>query len=330
LCHGWLRLFGEGDLETLLSQFKSNPHWKMSDGFPYQITDQDAFVFFPKPVAMSSGRKALHSEIDNREAESQEETSGLKKQMKALLFLKAEDIPIFLNGDLDEAKLNTYPESDELWTTQLTPQVSVSRTGEDANPFQVNYLRFANTNTCRSGLWVLFEFPQNFDGKLLQKLKDVVALLGESIGIGGEKSAGAGRFEPEWSDEEDASLDGELNQATRLLEEIQSAGFNPESPRQLLISLANPTPEEARHIHDQAKNQESPLGYQLLNRRGFHYSLAPGWPGPVKKKPVAMLMSGSVLGQSITGRLVEVTPALQDGEAPHSLYRYGFAMTLGV
>jgi CRISPR-associated protein Csm4 len=314
LCHGWINLYGEADLTTLLEQFKTgNLPWRMSDGFPYQIIREknDAMPYLPKPMACDKPPEENKSDSQ----ENSEESSKLKKELKKIRFLQCCHVKPFIQKGFDEAWFELYKNADDLWETEAMPQVSVSRTGgEDAEPFQVNYLQFKKD----SGLWIVFQHTEN---STLAKLKAVVEHLGEDIGIGGEKSTGAGRFTPEWSD---AAND---NMASKLLQKLKDSLKLEQnhSGRSYLLSLCNPAPGEVSVVqHENSR-------YQIIDRKGFHASWNNGWPGPVKKKPVGMLTAGSVLDSPIQGRLVDVTPTLDNKqEAPHPLYRYGIALTAGV
>jgi CRISPR-associated protein Csm4 len=306
LCHGWLRLYGQDDLEALLAHFLTDhPPWRMSDGFPYFIDHHRAIPLLPKP-AFSYATRTHSSDAPELCASIQ------KKKLKKLQYLMCEDLPVFIREGLNPELLEEYDRLENLWATEIIPQVSVSRTGGDASPFRVNYLRFSE----QSGLWVLFDMT---DSAYLEKLKPVLEHLGEDVGIGGEKSTGAGRFAPEWPEAD--------NQAARLLGELQSAlNFTPDATQLCyLLSLFNPKTEEISIVRDPESH------YQIIERRGFHYSMDQGWPGPVKKRPVGMLMAGSLLPTPVQGRLVDVTPALESKEdPPHPLYRYGLALTAGV
>lgn len=317
LCHGWKMLYGEGSLEQLLQSFLSkNPPWRMSDGFPYLIEKQSHTTFLPKPAGTLIDNK---NKNENHPGDSS--TSARKKRLKKIAFLQAEDIVPFLYGELDPGIFEDDSYS-PLWRESIAPHVAVGRISEEKpNPYHVNYLQFLQDDMKKSGLWVLFDIAAP---EYLPQLKEVMAMLGETTGIGGKKSTGAGRFTVTWSDEK------ESHDALKLLEDLQKNSkltFQPQAEEnQLLLSIANPADFERSKL-----KQEGTARYQLVNRRGFHYSTHSDWPGLIKKKPVAMLLAGSVVKGGLKGRLVNVTPVLKDGrKAPHSLYRYGFGLSLGV
>ncbi len=306
ICHGWLMTYGQDGLDTLLEEFKSAlPPWRMSDGFPYFLEKNRATVYLPKPAGPLSYPNPEKAEWDSN--------SKNKKRLKKARFLQAEDMTAFLQGNFDTELLDVYP---DLWVEATAPHVAINHGVGDSEPYSVNYLRFVSG----AGLWVLFDLGAA-NSPWLPKLKEVLKMLGETMGLGGRKSTGAGRFTLTWSDE---SAD-----ARSLLEDIEKSGLSL-SPLidefQLLMSIANPQPSEALKL-----KQPKTAKYQLINRGGFHYSLDPDWPGLIKKKPVAMLLAGSVIKGGLQGRLVDVTPDLETGkEAPHPLYRYGLGLTLGV
>jgi CRISPR-associated protein Csm4 len=313
LCHGWLMCYGQAELESLLKAFRSDcPPWRMSDGFPYLTETTSATAYLPKPVS-----PLPHPDEKQYSAEVQS-SSSFKKKLKKLQFLQAEDITRFLNRELDENSLGDYPT--DLWLEATVPHVAVNRGIGDPAPYRVNYLQFLHKKDKASGIWVLFDLG-SVNSHWLPKLKEILTMLGETTGIGGRKSTGAGRFILEWSDDD--------QMAEKLLKNIQNysgLSFHPgTNDDQILLSITNPTPAEALKL-----KQPGNARYQLVNRRGFHYSTDPGWPGLVKKKPVAMLLAGSMIKGGIQGRLIDVTPVLQEGNPPHQLYRYGLGLTLGV
>jgi CRISPR-associated protein Csm4 len=281
----------------------------MSDGFPHV----SATPLLPKPIFtfLTSTAETESEEEDDNEA------SRRKKAFKNLSFLMAEDIGEFVRKGPKTIFFQDYENLDFMESVSI-PLVAVSRGEEEPSPFQANYIRFKE----KCGLWVLFEME---DESRLTQLKQVVGLLGDDIGIGGEKSTGAGRFSPEWSEINIS----QNNLAQRLLTSVtdnMSFDMSQSSDAYLLLSLANPNGSG-----DIAIVQDPQSLYRLTYRRGFHYSESDGWPSSVKKRPVSMLMAGSLLSQKIFGRLVDVTPDLKgDQSAPHPLYRYGFALCAGV
>ncbi len=244
-------------------------------------------LLFSKPVCSFS-----------KTEQKQNSNSREKKKLKSIKFLKANQIKTFLNGSFrpDEGiDFDKYMAFDEI------AQVKVSRT-QDSEPFSVKYLRFAD----KSGLWFLAKFK---DEKIYNQFKEVLKFTGKVIGIGGKKSSGAGKFELKEDDSELKNIKQYLN----------ISDINTTKDPALCLSICNPKDQEESRIIQKSF-------YQIVNRRGFHYSQDSAWPAFVKKKPVGMILAGSLLIKNIKGRLIDVTPELENGKKPpHKLYRYGFA-----
>ncbi len=306
ICHGWQQCYGTSQLEALLADFLSDtPPWRMSDGFPYEVGANGAIAYLPKPTG------TFPSAIELDEPPSSD--SVTKKKLKRLRFLRAKDIAPFLHRQFDTAQLDYYH---DLWTDEAAAHVVVNRGIEETKPYRVQYLRFKEC----AGLWVVLAMSKP-GVAYLSRLKEVLGMIGETTGIGGRKSTGAGRFTVTWSDEEPV--------AKAILDNLNShsLSFQPDETRfQLLLSITNPNSTEVLKL-----KQPGEAMYQLIHRRGFHYSTDPRWPGLLKKKPVAMLMAGSLVKGGLQGRLLDVTPTPRSNwQPPHPLYRYGLGLTLGV
>lgn len=287
ICNSWVMLYGKESLEALLREFEK------AENIPFIISDCMPYypegLLFIKPVCSLNKAKQNIDEIDSKK----------KKKLKSINFLKVNQLRQFLDSNFepDSFDFEKYLAFEEV------PQVQISRT-KDSEPFSVKYLRFAD----KSGLWFLAKFK---DEKIYNQFKEVLKLTGKITGIGGKKSSGAGKFELSENDSDLKNIKKHLN--------ILNINATQEKPV-LCLSICNPKDQKESKIIQNSF-------YQIINRRGFNYSNDQGWQIFVKKKPVGMILAGSLLIENIKGRLIDVTPELEnkENEPPHKLYRYGFA-----
>ncbi|MBC7104938.1 MAG: type III-A CRISPR-associated RAMP protein Csm4, partial [Firmicutes bacterium] len=117
--------------------------------------------------------------------------------------------------------------------------------------------------------------------------------LGDA-GVGGERGAGLGRFEPEF---------GELD-------------LPPAQDGMRCVTLAPviPAPGEEKHLES----------YRLLERGGWVYSPATG--RTARKKRVAAVAEGSVFARPVKGSRPDVAPS----GWPHPVWRYGLGFFVRV
>jgi len=289
ICNNWVKLYGTESLERLLSEFVKgeNIPFLITDCMPYiapqppkgGVENSEVNLLFPKPVCILNTEKRNSDQSD----------SPQKKKLKSIKFLKADQLRSFLDGIFDPEK---GIELDKYLAFEEVPQVQVSRT-DDPEPFTVKYLQFAQG----AGLWFLAKFK---DESIYQQFKEVLEFTGKVTGIGGKKSSGAGKFEVN----EDEKALNEIEKYVNIWE-INPTENNPA----LCLSICNPKDiEESKIIQTSF--------YQIINRRGFHYSQDQRWRAFVKKKPVGMILAGSLLMRNIKGRLIDVTPCMEAPQPP--------------
>jgi CRISPR type III-A-associated RAMP protein Csm4 len=290
---------------------KGHPRWRHSDLLPYVLIEDKATPLLPKPLNLPK------KETTQANKPLTDEEASLKKQAKNVSHVTPDHWMKLYQGErLSQKDIKAYAMLDDALTEELQPQVSVR--GEkmaqgEATPYSVAYTWVDKEKV---GLWCLFDRP------LPNDLKQVIEYLGEVEGLGGKRSSGAGRFSVCYASANNAkahTLQNALQQAGFSLAETSTTGH------QLALSACIPTVGEARGLH-----ADEQAGYTVVMRRGFHYSVAGGWPGFVKKRPVAMLQAGSWLPASLQGQVLDVTPSLNEGKPPHQLYRYGLALGLQV
>lgn len=199
----------------------------------------------------------------------------------------------------DEPKLpqleSLYGEP-QYWNVGTVPRVTLDRVSSASTVYQVGRTVFAEG----CGLWFMADIvPQYAD-----LLEEIVAHLGD-VGIGGERSAGYGKFDASTFD-------------APKLPTVENA------PLGMLLSRYHPqTPELEGGV----------LG------EGAAYDLVDigGWLGSVgyaaqRRQRVRMLEAGSVIslhGGVPLGQIPDVRPQYPSAKFPHPIYRSGIGLLIG-
>ena len=201
-------------------------------------------------------------------------------------------------GELATAGTFAYS---KIFKNQTLPKVAVDRIHHGTNFYQTSFTYFKD-----GGLYFLFYMPKQ-DDELLAELQSALYFLGDE-GIGGERSSGAGRFTPTWSD-----LDTTWHS-------IVDAPL--QEPHHALISLFWDTPDICyQHIKPETAR------YQLQERGGW-ISARSG--RQLRRKSVRMFAEGSVFPSQPQGKLATVTPEELEHKKHHPIYRSGVSLSLPV
>lgn len=250
----WVDLYEhEGELPILITS-----------GFPY-VGDM---FFLPKPGLTPPG----FDRADVRDTYT--------KRVKSAQFVDVDTFEKWVSGQMVdyEAFCRALDRLSEAVAYRLRPRVTLDRVTNDSSLYHIGEVLFRRD--LDAGLYFAVECAESD----WETLKAAVRHLGER-GIGGERSAGYGRFEPEFVEE--FSLHG-----------------SPSGSRYVALSLVLPkNPEEAAKA----------LSYTLV-RRG-------GWTGDVRQKTVYLFGEGSVFSDRVEGRVCDVAGR----GLPHPVYRNGRA-----
>ncbi len=224
---------------------------------------------------------------------------------------------------------------------QTVPKVAIDRTSRATNFYHTGFVQFkwreisesssdpqqagdleANTISRKrevqeSGLYFLIQFP-TADPTLEANLRAALDLLGED-GIGGERSSGAGRFEPEWLPLP-AAWETLINFAKTPTHHCLLSLFWSDEKAKLALLLSQP---------EDAADQVS---YEILERGGWMTATA---GHRRRRKMVPMFGEGSVFPQSVfpqppKGKLANVTPEKFDTRKNHKIYRSGIGLSLPI
>jgi CRISPR-associated protein Csm4 len=270
------------NLDALLDRFQQEPPpFRLSSSFIYRQTSNGITYYLPRPK-----QPPTNYPIGN--------DLKIAKDYKKLNFLDIKTWKSwYQDGGFDNAGLPTSFYS-ECFEIEKHPKVAIDRITRATNLYHTAFVRYRSEANDKSGLYFLIELN---DQSLEDELKAVLELLGEE-GLGGERSSGAGRFEPSWHD-----LD---EQWTQLL---SFDGSNSQS----LISL---------YWDDQPIALDG-SSYELQERGGWITSAAKNQ----RRKKVVMFAEGSVFREAPIGKLADVTP---HQFAQHKIYRSGIAVSVPI
>lgn len=308
LCHCWLMLYGERELEALLGRFlEGEPPFLLSSAFPYA----GEVHFLPMPVSLARNELRRTSFVSTgiwRALLEGEEPEHLFVQGRTL-WLTRDELEMMPKGMVDEDKLADLHRQKArlgasevgkeersvcyyIWRRGEVPHVAVDRASSSSEVFQEGDIYFSEG----CGMYILTDLRDEGER---EKLLACFRLMGDE-GLGGERSSGRGWFSLEFGEEEVPEGRGELVTA---------------------LSLVNP--KDGEEVRTLLCGKAS---YRIELRRGWIYSPR---ARNLYKKGVWMLAEGSVLGrtQGPPGRLVKV---LGREVAPHDVYKYGFGLTIGL
>lgn len=310
ICREW---YGLSELRGLLEQFKGNPAFLLSSGYPYiMLSDQSRLRFYPRLLTLPPG---LNTNDPTR-----------LKSVKKITFVSESIFKQWVEGDLQSDQAldpdgrnllhdgRVWVTLDELeilhqhipvdtngqvrlWHESEVPRVTVDRASSASQVFQSGRVRFAPGG----GLWVAFHWLTD---EWPEKIEELLMVLGDS-GLGGERSIGHGQFS--------------------IAQPEEHLDWWPDAKGRF-VTLSPYWPSGEDEVH-QVFGPDSV--YSLSTHRG--------WIGSpegqtLRRKSVRMFDEGSVLSaapQTILGGLADVTPK-GDGIDIHDVLRYGYAMPVGI
>ena len=290
---------GPAQAEALLEPFLAgDPPWCISSAFPFA----GEVAFYPRPLlALVSSEGDLH----------------LRKWLKRLRYLSQGALALALQGKgLDAAlsepscrlpsgglvlpeearSLKALPDSGA-WASETRPHVTLDRISLAPSLYEVGQTWFARD----CGLHFLVSWR---DPSSRGQFEHLLTQLGHR-GLGGERSRGFGAFD--WQ----VGPETTWPQPTGLA---------------MTISRYHPTGPE--------------LATGVLTGPGTAYLLegVGGWlsaqgAAAERRRQLMFVAEGAIIragGSSTLGELVDVTPIPQGNTLPHRVYRYGYALTIGL
>jgi len=298
LCAAWVVLYGEDALTADLLPPRPvprewTPPFVLSSAFPYA----GSVRFFPAPLlpppvpdpAAWSDVAWVSDSLFRAwvRREPLDESVRLHGGAVAMARPEAE----MLAQELEDRRLVTDPGSVRLWAQERVARVTLDSTSHASQLWHFGRLQFREG----CGLFFLMRILRVKE----ERLRAALRLLGDT-GIGGDRSAGHGLFEADWS------------------------AFDPpwQSPPEArgFVTLAPVWPRADQLVELLADG----CRYRLVTRTGW---IGSALPSPYRRKAVRMFAEGSVLGgdpHRLWGTLADVTPEATP-EPIHPVYRWGVA-----
>jgi CRISPR type III-A-associated RAMP protein Csm4 len=332
------QLAGRAELERFVASYAAGqPALLLSSAFPFAHcrrsehrdqwqpvdppTPNQVIRFYPKPLTGPAGlaqERELFRALKRIQFVSQGVFAAWVAGQDMTAFLDQKRQPISVQngavwlGREDLAGLggwtNDETETIPLWETWDVPRVAVDRISSASQVYQAGRVSFQPGG----GLWIMARWAKDW-----QDLGEaVLQALGDS-GVGGERSAGHGRFK---------------------LIPLEDLSLVDPAAGQLVINLALFWPPNGPAA--QAALAAPQTRYLIEMRRGYMSSQRVLRPGTgevivgsaLRRKAVRMVGEGSVLVASggLMGGLADVTPELFGGAGGHQVLRYGYAFPIVV
>jgi CRISPR-associated protein Csm4 len=289
----YIQLFGESEATQLFERLNSahNLPFRLSSTFIYHQRNGEDIYYLPRPAKFPA-HYPLGQDLE------------FSKDYKKLSFLPLRIWRKWYQEEEFEQKdiRDLGGKYGETFKLETLPKISVDRTTSSANLYHTGFVRYRSDNN-PSGLYFLICFLDEdleLQKKLEDRLKASLYWLGDE-GIGGERSSGAGRFEPTWH---------ELTKEWQELIDFDHGDFHS------LISLF-----WDENLDDGFLDSAS---YELLERGGWISSYFSG--KQQRRKTLRMFLEGSTFTTKPVGKLANVTPT----DADHAVYRSGIALSLQI
>lgn len=267
-----IKLFGEDNAKDLYYSAQNNA-LLLSDAMPYC----DDTLFIPKPII------AIKSEKQG--------DSSLKKKFKKLKYIPIEDIDAYMSGNYNPSEalelLNEIGKKDNRSYVLVNDN-------KDNEPYNVGIYNFEKNK----GLYFIV-------GAETEAIKNMVEDIMYSLsytGIGGKISAGLGKFDYEYIDEN-----------SLLTSKLKARGSLYTS---LSISMAKE--KEIEKVVEGAS-------YELIKRSGFIAS-EKAFDTPIKKRDFYCFKGGSCFNSKFEGDVFNVSSS----SSKHEVYRYAKPMLLSL
>ena len=295
LCNVWVRCFGRDDLENRflpsVEASESGSLFQISSAFPYAYN----VLFFPKPLSPLPVQNVDQKKLKHCRFISEQIFKDLIHGRK--IAPASQDRIFWLSKAEQDTKKDKF-KSDQfhIWQETEVPRVSLDRVTQASNIFYFSQVTF--TEGC--GLYFLV----NMDASLRSDFKMAIRVLGDT-GIGGDRTAGYGQFEPQFSEYT-------LNVPDNASQVVTLSLFSPRNRTELSSLLGEQST------------------YELIRRDGWIDS--PDGRN-YRRRACLMFAEGSVINRSqngLMGRLVDVTPTAPEVQLTHKVYRYGIGFPVPI
>lgn len=279
------------------------PLFIISSAFPFTIKGQENCYWLPKPLSVP-----FSLSLENNEHSRLAERSQYGKAFKTARFISRESFSRWQRFS-DPVGFDVDRESNEATAfSEVRPQVAIDRVSGRANLFHSG-ISYLDPSGEREGLYLLL---RTADQRVVKALDEVLGVISETGGIGGDISSGCGALRCHYIDQI-----SEDDKAWACLYGFDGANAA------CLLSLCLPVTFEA-------------ISGSLV---AFNSVLRKGWTGSLtanlqrKRKTLYMLSEGTVMTGGEVGCLASVTPEV--GTTPqwqggHEVYRYGYAFSVPI
>ena len=298
----FLQSFNAGDDGGGVTVNRS-PLFTISSAFPFTTKGRQYCYWLPKPLSVPFSLSQ-----ENTEESREKERSRFGKSLKKAQFL-SHDTFLRWQGFAEPVGYEVDKDSDDaVGKSEVRPQSAIDRISNRSNLFHSG-LSYLDPDGEREGLYV---FLRTSDDRVKKALDEVLAVISEAGGIGGDISSGCGELS-NYSIEsvEDTGPDWTF------LGGCDGANAN------CLLSLCLPrTPTEI---------SSRLIAYDTVLRKGWTGSLTTNMQR--KRKTFYMLSEGTVLIGQEPGCMVSVTPDNQttpEWHGFHEVYRYGYAFSVPI
>ncbi len=297
LCNNWAiaRKVGKVAFDDFLDAFVTgNPLFQISSGFP--LTDK-GYYWLPKPL---SEPFPFTSDCQCQDDMRQDYGKAIKRKN----LLRLDHFIGWLNFD-DEIDLETAQDDITAGNAvdEVRPHNTLDRTSMAAQIYHSGSTYF---DKGKAGVYFLLRTD---DPDVAGVISDLLDIIKNSAGIGGNRSIGLGAIEHvDPMEEVDASW----------------SFLNDNSGKNAYCTLSIYHPKPAENF------VQGSVAYNLILRKGWTGSLSVG--SQVKRQTVYMFAEGSVFTDEPQGHLVDLSPTqTPDNEPyPHPIWRYGYAFTVPI
>ena len=287
ICQTWRTFYGEEDLTDFLAQYKIGEPFLLTSAFPFAGNIR----FFPKPLIDLK----VNADDNLKKLKKVRFVSERRFRQIANQITNNGSIAFDSDGLVNDGQLwiqdeDTCPST--VWKTDRRPRVTLDRQSSSSEIWHLGGVKFHED----CGLW----FGAKFDTEETQtRVETILRVLGDT-GIGGERSAGYGIFDPH---SEPAEIESER-----------------ETDR--FVTLSPICPRDADELN---RLIQGDVGYTLEERSGWIGSTE---GNGLRRQQVWMFAEGSVLagnGRRV-GRLVDLKP----DACPHPVWRYAYAWPIKI
>lgn len=256
LCHTASQLYGESEVERLISMAKTGS-FKLSDTMPWRVDEKgDDEWYLPKPMIHSNHK----TEISHDE----------QKKLKKLKWISVNDFQSYIDSLNGGDKFDTKSKAVTFGHDEYMTRVAVTESSGNT-PYRVGLYRFCE----ECGLYIIAEIDDEYE----ERLASLLYALGCN-GLGGKVTSGLGKFDFNAADDM-LKLDANNSYAP---EWLHRALTNPSGANMLLTSSL-PRDDELEKSLDGAS-------YLLVRRGGFAMSETFA-PTPTKKRTQYFFRAGS-------------------------------------